>query len=507
MNSTQNSHYSLPAIRQAIAHFGIGKIVNGVLGLSIFLLIAQYLPSNEFRVYLIFSAIVSLSVNVSNIGIGVVGVAYIPKFRLQAGAARLFRFVLRLVGLRLLTLLICIGILYFAIDPLTGYFDIAPWRDAFTVYLLVVLFFGIVENLQLMVFEPLLLQGASQLTWLSRNLVFFGLLLAVTLSGDGTLHIQQVVYAEIFAAAAGVAMGLLQFFRYWRKQSKADTIAGEWRAPSARAMIELGGYDHASHLLQLSGSSNVLLLIAGKILDAPTMASFGFALRLAEQLRTYLPSQLLWKVIQPKLVASYTLDRDFSELKRRAGLLYKSSLFFLAPGLAVIALDGGRLLDLLSNGKYGDTRVMVAALLITLFPTSHKIVLWGVAITVEKTSAIAKGALSALVTGPLAILLLVLGSGPMGLVAAMMISAILHNAIVIYNFHRADLRYSLDLVGISKIGIAAAITVVCLAPVAHRIPSTITVLFVTFGLFALIVFLLKPLTEQEQRLIQRLTGR
>ena len=508
MNET--SHYSNSRLRRSIVHFGFGRIANGALGFAILLLISGGLAPAEFGAYVVLGALIFLSIDLSMLGLDVIGSVYLPQYRVNASPSRLASFIARLLAFRLLTLLVCIVGLYLAMTPLVHFFHIEAWRDSALLCLLVVLFMGTATFFQHVIFVPLLLQGASQMNWLVRNVALAGLLVLLLATHEGRLSLAEVIEAEIFASAISVAVGFLQLGMYWRNQGVEDTTDDDWQAPTLRKLIRLGGFQFIGALLYHLGGPQPILLMAGRFLGPGAMAGFGFSMMLTGRLQAYLPAKIFWPLFQPKLVVAYTAKRDFSEVNRGASLLYKASLCILAPVFSIFIVYGEGALSLLSQGKYGDAAPVAAALVLTLIPLSHKTVLWGVAVTVERADVVARASVAALCTLPLAVLFFSLGFGTLGLVAAILIGTLVFNMQAIRGLRQAGFDYRLDLRGISKIGLATAATVLCLALVVEQspsLPAAIAIVSAAIGLFLVFSFFLKPFTESERAAINRLLKR
>ena len=191
-------------------------------------------------------------------------------------------------------------------------------------------------------------------------------------------------------------------------------------------------------------------------------------------------------------------------------LIYKGSLFVLAPILALYLVYAEALLDLLSKGKYGDAQVIATVLMATLIPASHTFLLSGLANTIQQAQAGAKGHLASLFTLPLAIVFLLLGSGPLGIVFALVCNALLYNVIVVHTLRRVGFDYRLDLVGIGKIGLAAGATAGCLYPFVVQNSSIYVATAVglaTLVLFLLFTLVFRPFTEYEQSMMNHLMKR
>jgi O-antigen/teichoic acid export membrane protein len=209
-------------------------------------------------------------------------------------------------------------------------------------------------------------------------------------------------------------------------------------------------------------------------------------------------------------VAAYSRGRDFVQLNQRAMLIYKGSLFAVAPLIAFFIVFSEDALNLLSHNKYGDAHWLALMLLVSVIPGSHRSVLSGLVNTVERPQAGALGNLGALSTVPLGVLLVTLGLGPMGLAIAVGANAALYNVIVIRILAAAGYHYRVDYEGLMKIALAVAATALCLSPFIMGRPTAVVALalmVVAGALFLLWAYWMKPFNDYERSLMNQGFGR
>jgi O-antigen/teichoic acid export membrane protein len=510
MAGTLHSHYSFARLRASLVHFGIGQLLNGVLGVAIILQIARGLPLQEYGAYVVFAALIQMGMAFSMIGLDTVAAIYIPQYRMNAETSALMRLLLNLVGLRVLTLMLAAGLLY-VLSPMWGqYLGLQSWETVVRPFLVLMLLAGLIDYWQRGVFQPLLKQGFTQSVSLARNVLFSSLLLWASWSQDGVLSLVHVLKAELWATSAGALSGIGFFLWLWMREAPAAGSIPRWTPPPLRAMVRMSGYNYASQVLYSLGDSSMLLLVAGRMLDLQSTAALGFCLGLYGQLLRYLPAHWLWGAIQPSLVAAYSRGRNFVQLNQQAMLIYKGSLFVVAPLVAFFLVSSEGVLNLLSHNKYGDAHWLALVLLVSVIPGSHRSVLSGLVNTVERPQAGAMGNLAALCTVPLGVLLVTLGLGPLGLVIAVAANAALYNLIVIRTLTAAGFHYRVDHGGLIKIALAVAATALCLSPFIMRHPTAALALglMVAAGaLFLFWAFWMKPFNDQERSLMNQGFGR
>ena len=502
---TENGYYSITKLRRSILHFAGGKLVNGTLGLSTLLLIARELPAEQYGAYLVIISVANLVTGASLMGLDAIGNMYVPRYRVHAGVVRLFRFILALLGARAITLLLCAIFVFFAAPLLASFFGIDEWVRIIRLYTTVVFISGLATFLRSAIFEPLLLQHASQVTIFARGSVFVGLLLAISVQ-DVEAGLEDVVLAEVAGAGASAIVGFLCLLFFWRDSKYDRTNSGEWKAPRVASMIKSGMFDQISYVMQLSGNTQAILLVAGRMLGSTATAGFGFALMLADQLKQYLPGEVLAPVVRPKMVASYSVDADFRALNRRGMMLFKLSLFLLAPVVVIFLANGAGTLSLLSGGRYGDHVSLMLLLLVATIPLSHRTILFAISASIERLDIFALGGIANLVTVPLCIVLLSMGAGPIGLACAVLFSAVLYNGIVLRRLASAGFKYSFDYTSCYKILLAACGAAAILFLTTQADARLLVVSFISVGavgLFLFFAWLLKPFSSHERSLVKQ----
>ncbi len=165
-------------------------------------------------------------------------------------------------------------------------------------------------------------------------------LLALALTSDVTHDASDVLYFEMIAALSAAFVGIiLLLFALWRLWSLAPGKP-QWQPPTNRQLGRLALHSYASYMLALAYGPHVLTILIARLLGVDAVAIFGFARGFADQVRRYLPTDLLQSVIRPALIAYYSASNDFNGLMLRLGLWLKTSLIILLPLLAFFSVFG-----------------------------------------------------------------------------------------------------------------------------------------------------------------------
>jgi O-antigen/teichoic acid export membrane protein len=260
-----------------------------------------------------------------------------------------------------------------------------------------------------------------------------------------------------------------------------------------------------SNLIPLTYSPQILIFLTQRYLGIDATALFGFLCKLYLQIVNYLPATLLFSLIQPKLVASYIHAGNMSELIRNANLAGKLSLFVLMPLVTSVWLVGDELLHLLSDGKFVLSGNYMTGLMLAMIPLSQRRILETVAVTIDKNHIILISGFLGIFSLPIAYGLIQAGYGIWGPVAAMVVSQIFFNAvIIIFLVYNTD--YRPDSIGFLKL-VAAALSVFILAQIPFTqnggwLSMIVMVICVTC-FFLLAAYFLKPFKSEERDRLNR----
>ncbi|WP_029007575.1 lipopolysaccharide biosynthesis protein [Azospirillum halopraeferens] len=500
--------YSLKAVRRGFVSLVCGRFVSAGLTMAAMILIARGLGVAEFGVYALLLSALSLAITYTSLGLDWVSAKYLPEFRIHAGARDLGRLILALLGGRALSFAVLVLAGYALLGLEADLLGIPEWIDILELYLLVLFMEGLVRSLRGEIFEPLLLQGHSQVNAAVRGALFCGLVL-YTMQDGLTLH--EVVMVEIVASAVALGLALVQLAAYAVRHLGTHAAAEGWTPPPLREVFAIAGHNYAAQLVSSLASANTLMLIGTSMLNPAAVAGFGFCRTFAEQIRRYLPIALLFTVARPSIVAAYSMDNRFDRLLERVQFLYKANLIVLLPVVILTIAYGDAILELISGGKYGDSWGVAVGFALFLVAQSHRVVLSLVTNILGCPELTTVGSVASTVALPLAFILLAFGFGANGLVVALLVGEVLSHAVIIAALYRRGYPYRFDVGGFARLFAAAGLTLVATLVILPGFGETtleeIAAAAVPVLLFGVLALLLWPFSVVEREAIVRMIGR
>jgi O-antigen/teichoic acid export membrane protein len=505
----ETSAYGLPRIRRGLVQFAVGKSVTASLGFAAFALTAIVLPVADYGGYVTLVAALDLMVALSTFGVDWVAVRFIPEYRTHGSGASLKRFIALLIVVRIASLAILALAWWIALAAFLSYFRIEDWHAAAMIYLFVLMSEGLARFLRDHVLDSLLMQGLSQLSLATRSGTIVSILAYCALAAE-PLSLTAIAALELAASVVGLATAVCGGTRYFRGGSDAAASDASWMPPSRSIIMRLAWHSYVSMVIALLYGTQALMMLASRMLGIAGAAVFGFARNLAEQVRRYLPASLFIGLVRPAIIARYTASGDFSRLNRHAVLVYKLSLFALAPVLVFVTVFGQGCLDLLSGGKYGGAHAYAVGLLLVLVPFSHRQVLEMVANTINRPELWSRAATASLITLPLAALFIAAGLEVWGLIAAVFIAEVVANAVIIRGLNRYGVRYHLDGRSVVRMLMAALIAMSSLYAFRDIEPTTVQVgaaAAASVLAFLAIAYVIKPFNAAERDAVNRLITR
>ena len=135
---------------------------------------------------------------------------YVPELRSSLNSFALRRFILIMMGLRILIIIALAGVFYAGGKMLLEMGGKEDWLPAFDLYITILIPFALLVFIRDALFQSLLKQAYSQGTMTLRHLVFIGLLLYFLFGASSTLTVTQVIYCDIAATVVAVTAALIQ---------------------------------------------------------------------------------------------------------------------------------------------------------------------------------------------------------------------------------------------------------------------------------------------------------
>lgn len=502
-------YYSVGRLRSNTLIFTFGKVVNAVLSLSLFALIASQLTKADFAIYAWLLAFAELSANISRFGVNWVVDRYVPQLRSLHSSAALRRFVLIMTGLRALFAVSTVLAFYWGGRALLGLAGHEDWFPAFDTYVVIIIPFAVMTFLRDNVFQAFLQQAHSQANTTIRHLTFFLVLFTVILFGD-SFTLEHVIYGDIAATITAMTIGFVQL-RHILKQLPDDAGQASASMPSQGALVNFAANSYADDMLRMSGSGHSVMMAAPHLFAAAAIASFGFCLTLFSQLNRFLPAHLFSGLYRPRLVSTFARSGSFSNLNRQLIIILKISNYMIAGGIAVFVVYGDAVLGWVSQGKYADAYGLMLLFLALMLVDNHRQVLMTLCNVIEQVRILSRSSLIMPLALPTAIVLAVAGLGAYGLALALVIAELLSIWVVLHLLKNAGYELKFGLAGQLRI-VATAVLSVIAGLIFHSLHPDVWLWNLAgmafIGLcFVVIARSLRPMSENERGSIERVVGR
>lgn len=506
-----NSPYSGKPLHRNSRTFLIGKTFSALLTFSILLWLVRLLPVDEYGAYVTMIAGTELGFAIAGIGLPWLAARYVPEFRLHASGTALRRFCHQLLFWQALALLVFNLLLFAFVDVYLDWVDLARFRMSALIYLGVLLFDGMGGFLREALLEPLMLQVQARSSMIARQLCFVSLIAVLDFNNLGALY--QVAWSELAASILGMILALIGLWRHLN-MLRAQVEQPNWSEPDISKQWHIAIRMYLAYLFTLTYSSQVLINIILHVEGGTAAALFGFLRNLRDQIGRYLPATLLFSLIRPKLIASYVSSGGITELNRNANLVGKLSLFVLMPLLAISALEGDRIIALLSGGRFADSGWFLLGFVLVLVPSSQRQLLESVAVATGHASLCTKAAVYGVAMLPLMWVLLDLGLGLWSAIIVTFLGQWLFNILVITGISKRT-GYLIDNLGLLKLllsalsAYAASIWLSMMIPAfwGGQWPPLILQFIFTLLLYLFFAWCLKPFTTDERDRINALVKR
>ncbi len=500
--------YAISRVRRSALLFVAGKGLTAPLNLVTFFLIAARLPTEQFALYAWLIAVGQLSHQFSYLGLNWTAPHYVPCYRSRIGGPAYRRFLLVLVGIRVIVVAALVAAMFFVAPLLVALAAHEAWQPALRLFLLVMAAELMVEFIRPCLFEPLLEQGLSQVNVLIQHVVFLaGVLFSLALDGS-TLSIGAVIVALAVALWVALLVALAQLAHVLRQPTAAD---GSDPEPGVSMLVRFSLDNYTQDLLRLTASGPLMTVVASRVLDVSGLAAFGFAQHLTGVVDRFLPGQLFHGLWRPRVIAAYGEERSFTELHRRMALILKVTLSVLAAVAAVLIAIGPSALALLAGGRYAATQGLLLTLLLWLAIASAQGMQSVLTNVLGRSELLRRAAIASLLVVPAAVALTRAGAGAYGLVVGMIVGPVVGVWMVSNQLTRAGYPLMFDAHGYGRLAAttAAAALLGKLVDLSFppRLWSVTAGAIVTLAAFLIALRVLRPFAPAERRAIETLLGR
>lgn len=502
-DGVSNDAYSTGRVRRSFVHFLVGKSASAVVGLILLLALVRVLEREEYGLFIVLLAALEIIPLVSSLGVFPTLNRYVPELRSTGRGWALARLLAATSIWRLVTLTVACGVYAMLADQLATALGFAASSAIFALYAWVILFEGLARYFDV-VFESLLMQGATQVSILLRN--GFRLAGLAFLVSNGPVALLDWVWVEIIASASACIFAI--WFVHRRVSSLTCDHPGEKLALS---LTRIRAYSTPAYLAQLIGviqGPDVVKLLVAKLAGAVQAGAFGFAAAIGSMLQRYLPVFLLIGMVRPLFVSQHARDANAGRLVQLANLVFKLNVFVLAPATMLFVAAGEQIASLLSGGKFPEAGPYLVAFAVLLVIQTLHTVLGLIALAVEEGRASLNGTLFGL--AGLAVGLAAYPKyGPLALCGGLIVSELIWCGVMQSALRRHGIRFVLDWMGMVKIlGLA---TVVSLPVWMLHTGADGGDLIAATGLMALLYLgfarAMRPFSAAERSLINRVLPR
>jgi O-antigen/teichoic acid export membrane protein len=363
MNAPTQSPYAGRRFLAALAQYVVGRGLNALLSISLFVAIARLLGVQAYGSYVALIAMLELLIVVGNLGTDWVASVELPRLS-QAGAGRSLR---RLAGVCMVAQLAGLAtlgiVLWLAAPWVVAQLGITGAEPALRVYAWLIVVEGMGRSVRDLFLSSLLMQWMAQLAQILRNAVVFGALLCwVPADGWGLHALSQL---ELGASVLGLVVGGTYLgWQLYRLPSGPDV------ALDAAAMRRTARNAWIASLSHQVWSGHAIVLLVTRVLGSEVGGVVGFARNLAEQVRRFMPVEFGFGLIRTFLVTRQG-EEGGPALLERVAAFWKLNALVLVPALGLGLLFGPELAGWVSGGQFTAAGLWLPWWLLWVFVWSH----------------------------------------------------------------------------------------------------------------------------------------
>lgn len=360
---TAHNPYQGRAARRNLLAFLGGRAVSAALTFLTLMLAARVMPLTEYGTYVAALATMELALALSSGGLDWVATRNIPEFRLHAGGERLVGFIGRLISIQSSLVFVACTTLLLVGDGLARFLGLHTRGELWTMVACLVALEGTGRLARDQTLSLLMCQRLTQVAQIVRATT-----LAIPFAGSYLGHravtVEQAILFEITAAGAALMVGGVGCVAEMRRLQRSLSPSANWSPPRWKSMASMALNTYVSALLALCYGPQVVTMVVARTIGVEGAALYGFSRNFADQVRRYLPTDLLQSFVRPILVAYVGATGDSGGLMVRLGLWLKSSVFVLMPLLVFFAAFGDTGARLLGGDAYVRAWPLILLLLL-----------------------------------------------------------------------------------------------------------------------------------------------
>lgn len=423
------SIYSKDRALSGAAHYLGGRAAAGMASFLTILLMVRYMSTPEYAAYTALTGVVMLGASVSGLGLERAVARYVPDGIVNNRPAQVASFIYKI------TLYRAAAATAFALattllwQPLTSFFGMQQDVTVSPVMIALAVIGSSIFQLQSSVFQSLMRQQSLTRVmiaqWGSRLLLTLFFIYA-----GNNISLPQAIMILAIPEVIGAVIAHLAISATVKSQLSASDGSpldpAPW--PDKKGLIEVSGNNYLFNLLAIPPQGAIMRLVIAALCPPQFVAAYGFFQSLVEKARQFLPTQLLYMLIEPLLIAKYMEHGNLETLRQRTHFLHVMNLLVLVPALALVVGCGEQLTALLTGGRYIEywwllipaliqlvlsTQIVLQKIVLTALDMTHRLILaailglifYGIALFF----AISQEAINVLPFTPLAYFVVVIG--------------------------------------------------------------------------------------------------
>lgn len=372
-----NSPYSKDSVRQGILHYLLGRGLAGFAGFATVILLVRYMDVQSYAGFTALSGLIAMSGVCAGLGLERAISRYVPEARLERSAAELGSFIWRISLVRLCAALV-VCLLFFVFWK----YILRIFSDVHLIQFPISLVYFVVAETLFQHFSSIL-QALVKQKALTRILVvqWGGRLLMITwvMFYQANISLEDSLWIMAVPEMIGVLVFVLLLLHDLNTLKKEEGIVYQVKTsapwPNWSEVYRVAGHNYGFTLLAAPPQGYFMKMLAAAFLPTQMVAAYGFFISIAERARQYIPLHLLYNLIEPVMIGTYLINRDFSTLNNRCQLLYKSNLVMLIPLLAWVAAAGTFIITTLTGGKFQEYLWLLMVVMLQLTIGSHVVLL------------------------------------------------------------------------------------------------------------------------------------
>lgn len=372
--------YQAQRLARQAKWFTLSKIGIALIALLTQFLLVRHMSVEDYAGYTIFIGAIAVLVFFTLYGIDRVVYRYVPVLRNEGRWREISYLMLGLAVVRQLSIALLLVLAWYGLRPfLPG--DFIAYLQGIPVQCVVYAFALGCTDCFPMFCNALGKQGQQSMILMFATCLRM-LLLLFALFSFGHLNLSQVASVmagvEVFLALALLVV-LVREMLMLRAKAKASAagpapaLAFGFRLPE---LVRQSLSTQMAYMVALPFRGTFLKLLVGLVGSPTVIASFGFFQTMADRAYQFMPMFLMKGMLEPALVNDYAQHKNFERIRLVVSLLLRINALIIGMALAVLAGCGKELIELMTNGRYGNEGWLAALILLQLMAMTIGEALW-----------------------------------------------------------------------------------------------------------------------------------